>query len=369
MDDDPGLRAVLAATLGHTYRLEQAVDGADGLAAARAVRPDLILLDIAMPGMSGFETCMLLKREEATRGVPVIFLSALAQADDRLAAYEAGGEDFLGKPFDPDELLDKVEITLAHAAERERLASEAQNAFATAMTAMVSASELGGVMRFMRRSFACASLEELAATLIEAAAGWGLVASVQLRASRRRLSHNQDGVSSPLEESVLSTLSECGRLVSLKDRLAVNYPAVTLMIANMPISDAERCGRLRDDLALLAEAADSRVHALNNELAVETQRAALQKLMERTRATLTDLDGRYRRQKVQAIETLYGLLDEMENAFTGLGLTDAQEASIAAMLRNAVDHVLGLYEQGLPVDRHLGTLADELDDGIEAART
>jgi len=360
IDDDPALRAVLNASLGSVFDVTQAVNGLSGLSAAKVFQPELILLDISMPGMSGYETCMLLKRDQATQSIPVIFLSALAEPDDRLAAYEAGGEDFIAKPFDPDELQEKIDITLQRIAERKQLAEQAQTAFATAMTAMVSAGEIGVVMEFMRRSFACSTMEELAHALIESCAVWGLSASVQLRGAHRTLSRNRHGHSSPLETSVLTSLSGCGRLVSLRDRLAVNYPNVTLMIPDMPTSDAERCGRLRDDLAFLAEAANSRAHALDNEQAVHAQHQALQDMAGQTRAALADLEGHYQRQKIDAIETLHHMLSNVEDSFTGLGLSDAQELAVSGMLRQAVYHVLDLYEQGLPVDGHLRTLSANL---------
>ncbi|MCP4010483.1 MAG: response regulator, partial [Proteobacteria bacterium] len=75
--------------------------------------PDLILLDIRMPGMDGFEVCEKLKADERTRDIPVIFISALHEAVDKVRAFSAGGVDYITKPFQEDEVLARVKTHLA----------------------------------------------------------------------------------------------------------------------------------------------------------------------------------------------------------------------------------------------------------------
>lgn len=361
VDDDARLRALLEAALGPHYAVEQATDGRSGLAAAARAAPDLILVDIDMPCMTGYETCMLLKREEATRAVPVIFLSALDELDDRLAAYEAGGDDFLGKPFDPVELLDKVGATLRTVAERKRLKEERQSNFAMAMTALSTAGEIGAVLDFMRQSFACADHDALAEKMIGAIATYGLTGVVQLRGANATVTRNRDGASSSLESAVLCNLAGCGRIVALKHRLAISYERATLMVTDMPADDPDRAGRLRDHLAMVAEAADARIHALDDALAVQAQREVLQRLMDRTRTALADIDQHHADHRVRVIETLSGMLDRTEASFYGLGLTEAQEAALADTLREAVFRVVELFDGGLGIDAHLRAITAELE--------
>lgn len=360
IDDDPGLRALLRATLGDDYAVEQAVDGPSGLAAAARRRPDLILLDIKMPGMAGYEVCRALKGDDATRRVPVVFLSALNRVEDRLAAYEAGGDDFIAKPFDPVELLNKVAAVLRFQAECQRLAAESKEAFQAAMVAMTSASEIGMVLDFVRRSFDCADYAALADAVVAACASYGLAASVQIRGAAGSVARNRAGNSSPLEAGVLTTLAGCGRLVSQGRRTAVSFEHVTVMALDMPLEEADRVGRLRDDLALLAETADARVRAVDDALAVQAQGEALQRLLGRVHGALSDIDGRYQAQKVSAVAIMHGMLDRVESAVLGFGLSEQQEALVAETLRTAVYQVFELFDQGLGVDRHLHTITAEL---------
>lgn len=86
------------------YAVETATDGESALAAIRHGAPDLILLDVMMPGLSGFEVCQRVKQDPATRLTPVVLLTALTDQENRIAGINAGADDFLSKPFDPSEL-------------------------------------------------------------------------------------------------------------------------------------------------------------------------------------------------------------------------------------------------------------------------
>lgn len=360
IDDDPLQRELIVDVLEKSYDVAQAIDGESGIELAMRHPPELILLDVTMPGLSGLQVCRKLRENDATRAVPVIFLSALIQLEDRLAAYDAGGDDFLGKPFVPAELGNKVEATLRRVAERQCLLEEKQSAFATAMTALTTTSEIGAILNFLRQSFGCTGYESLAMAIIEGAAAWGLNVAVQLRGATGDVSRNHAGASSPLEAGVLGTLASCGRIATLGRRLAVNFDHVTLMAIDMPIDDPERNGRMRDNLAWLAEAADARVKALDNELALRTQRQALQRLVEKTGSALMEIENRRQLQKATALMHMQDMLMAMGRNYLLLGLTDEQEARIAEILNTGVDKVIGVFDEGLATDSHLREITEEL---------
>jgi len=123
VDDNPDLRAYLAAFLGEEYEVLTAVDGLEGLAAARSRRPDLVVSDVMMPRMDGYALCAELKRDPELAQVPLILLTARAEEGMKLAGYGLGADDYLGKPFSAEELLAKIRVFLGREALRRELDS------------------------------------------------------------------------------------------------------------------------------------------------------------------------------------------------------------------------------------------------------
>ncbi|GAW67317.1 histidine kinase [Geoanaerobacter pelophilus] len=101
VDDTPANIEILSETLGEEYELFFATSGADALELIRADKPDLILLDIMMPGMDGFELCSILKGDPATRDIPIIFVTAMIGEEEEIKGLELGAIDYLTKPISP----------------------------------------------------------------------------------------------------------------------------------------------------------------------------------------------------------------------------------------------------------------------------
>ena len=113
VDDEPNNVDYLEQELeGFGYSTVSASNGADALAIVETNPPDLILLDIMMPGMDGFKTCSILKSSDDTRFIPVIIMTALDAVEDRVKGIKAGADDFLTKPVDERELLARIETSL-----------------------------------------------------------------------------------------------------------------------------------------------------------------------------------------------------------------------------------------------------------------
>lgn len=109
VDDDPVIQKLLQVNFEmEGYSVITAGDGVEGLEKARANHPDAIVCDVMMPKMDGLEVARALKSDAATSGIPIILLSAKAQQADVKAGTDAGADEYLTKPFDPLELLERV---------------------------------------------------------------------------------------------------------------------------------------------------------------------------------------------------------------------------------------------------------------------
>jgi two-component system sensor histidine kinase/response regulator len=125
VDDTPANLGVLVETLGAAgYRLQVAEDGEEALAQTAQTAPDLILLDVMMPGLDGFETCRRLKAQPATADTPVLFMTALNETRDKVRAFAAGGVDYITKPIEHEEALARVRTHLALRRLQRQLADE-----------------------------------------------------------------------------------------------------------------------------------------------------------------------------------------------------------------------------------------------------
>jgi CheY-like chemotaxis protein len=109
-DDDPSLRELVRAVLGPRYRFVEAADGTEALVAARELSPDLIVLDVMLPGISGIEVLETIRSDEELKDMPVVVITAWSHAE--LEARVAGADRFVSKPFDPDDLSTAVEELL-----------------------------------------------------------------------------------------------------------------------------------------------------------------------------------------------------------------------------------------------------------------
>jgi two-component system cell cycle response regulator DivK len=112
-DNEPSRDALARRLVRRGYQVLPAVDGQQAVEVARASRPQLILMDLGLPVIDGWEATRQLKADAATRHIPIIVLSAHAMTDDRDLALEAGGDDFDSKPIHFERLLDKIEALLA----------------------------------------------------------------------------------------------------------------------------------------------------------------------------------------------------------------------------------------------------------------
>jgi CheY-like chemotaxis protein len=341
VDDVLITRRLMKAGLAHCFEVLDAESGEDALAMLETVQPAAIVLDVEMqPGMDGFEACRRIRGDERFACIPVVFVSARDAVEDRLSGYEAGGEDYIVKPFSAPELEAKLQKLIAAAEERQRLNGLARAASSAAMTAMISMSEMGALLEVIKQLGSAGGLHELADAMVAGMALYGLQGSVQLRTSEGVVMRSSDGEISPLEASVLDHLMKMGRLTQFKSRMIINFPSVSLLVRDMPQHDEERCGRLRDHLSMLLEAANVHVESLARMAEARRRDDLIVQVALRMIQTLGEVDRAQRDNQVAGRIALEGIRQRIDEACVSMLLTNGQEILLGRALDEGIEALL-----------------------------
>lgn len=165
----------------------------------------------------------------------------------------------------------------------------------------------------------------------------------------------------PLEVAVLNHVRHSGRIFQFKTRCVFNYGQVTLMVNNMPLDDAERCGRIRDNGALLAEGADARLRAIELERMAQQRQSGIAAALPRVHSTLDAVQTNYRRNCFELTQVMIEFQEAMLKSYIHLGLTDEQEELMTATANDYMQRMVGTQDESLHIVGQLEKLAAELE--------
>lgn len=362
VDDDPSGRMIAVDAL-EQHRLDHCsvheFESGEALLAAMDDGPDLVLLDIAMPGMDGISACRSM-RSSGFDQPQVLFISAKDDLETRLAAYDAGGSDFIVKPYEAEELVQKIRVAEQSLTRRQDLSQQAQFAREAAFTAMSSMGEMGVVMDFLRNSFVCQNPVALAESLLATLSQYGLAGLLEFRLDEGRRCFSSKGECSPLEASVLEHAAGMGRIFQFRDRLVVNYPSVTLLAMALPQDDPDRVGRLRDDLAIITEGADARLNAMETERRQLRQASGIGEAVAELTRTLVEIEKSQAAIRVQSMEIEANFLDELVDTFVRLGLSDSQERILTELAQQTHARINALHDDDYSLASNLETVIGRL---------
>lgn len=338
VDDEPAGRLTASFPFSDPhYQLTEFVSGPAFLAAV-GQNPDIVLLDIEMPGLNGIEVCRTLRQTTGWQG-PVIFVSCHDDMETRLHAYDAGGSDYIVKPFNAEELLQKVKVAEKILVEKQGFEDQVAMASQTAFTAMSAMGELGMIMQFLRTSFACVTCAQLARELLDVVHQYGLEGLVELNIDGEEQQVSTHGACTPLELSILQHGRGMGHQFQFRDRLVINYPSITLIVSKLPIDNPDAVGRLRDNLAILAEGASARLVALSADAAFKRQGHGIQGALGTLSGVLADTEKQQAAYRISALTSIDEYILALEHSFVHLELTHKQEEALTVMARQMAENL------------------------------
>jgi CheY-like chemotaxis protein len=338
IDDDKLSQKIISRTLqsgGFDPRL--AADGTSGIAEALRKIPDIILLDVEMPGMNGYEVCERLREMQETKDTPIVFLSSHSSIRERMQGYEVGADDYVVKPFEPEHLIARVNVLLKYKEQREELLEQYELARKTALIAMTGTSELGVAMQFLERSYAYTTFEELSRGLFDTTDRLQLNCSLMLSTDYGPLWFSSDGSIKPLEMEIMEMADKTTRFFDFGSRTIVNYQDISLLIKEMPLDDMERYGRLKDLMPVLLSAVYAKAGILKTEQALEEQSKELLSSFAKIRTSFYYLVKNLLENQSQSTEVLRSMTRELNMDLLRMGLDDDQEEYLLTRIDTAIE--------------------------------
>jgi len=360
VDDDPLVLEVIRTILQADCQIRTFACAEDCLAQLAAEKPDYFLLDINLPGIDGYALCRKIKDDAALRRTPVTFVSSHDTIDDRLRAYDAGGEDFIVKPFAPEELLRKLKVAQNMVLNQRSLAVQLKDAELLSSLAMANMDETGILLQFMSRLIAMDNATKVANGALELMQRFKLDGVVQIRLGSATQTISAAGKNLPLEVSVIEHVRQQGRIFEFRRRSVHNFERVTLMVNDLPLSDPDFCGRLRDHLSLAAQAIDSRLQTLQSEAAKRLAQAKTQSALKNIGDAVMELHSAQQNNSIAGEKLIQDLRESLLDAFCRLGLTDPQEKLLQDVVGGFTTEMVAVLEHGNETQRALLRLNDQL---------
>ena len=360
VDDDPMILDIIRAILEPDCQLQLFASAEDCLAQLESETPDLFLLDISLPGLDGYSLCRRIKDDARQHRIPVIFVSSHDTIEERIKGYDAGGEDFIVKPFEPEELLRKFIVAQSIVLNQRSLAGQLEDAELLSSLVMASMDETGILLQFMGKLIAMESAEEIASGLIELMHRYRLDSVVQTRVGNDTQTLSSEGKNLPLEVAVIDHVRDQGRIFEFRRRSVHNFERVTLMINNLPLEDPDFCGRLRDHLSVAAQGADSRLKAIQTESLSRRAQEGILSALEEVGNTIMELREAHQHNSVASSKLVVDLQDTLLDSFYRLGLTDNQEKFLQDMVSDFINQMLALLNQGEQTQGALQRLSSKL---------
>lgn len=362
VDDDPFVLDIIRGILAADYAVETFTSVAECQRRLEAQKPDMFLLDVRMPGMDGYTFCRLIKDDVALRQIPVTFVSSQDTIEARLKGYDSGGEDFIVKPFQMEEVLCKVQIAQQIIKGKQLLARKLEDYKVSSRQAAANLDEYVILVNFLRDLVSWNSAHEIAAGLLGMLENYKLDGVVQTRVSGQTQTLSVRGTDLPLEVSVVNYVRDKGkgRVFESGSRNVYNFEHLTLMVNNMPLHDLECCSRLRYHHCIAAESAETRLRALEIEADNQRSQTGIHESQGRIRTMMAAMQERHLNDKVASSDLFLRLENSLTMSFANLGLSDDQERHMEDLINGFMNEQLALLDRGKEIHETLQELSERL---------
>ena len=364
VDDEPVNLTILEELLQDSYELSIVQSGEECLQQVKTHIPDLILLDVNMPDMDGLETCARLKSAAETAEIPIIFVSALASQAELMAGYEAGGDDYITKPFSEEILRKKVQIVLASQQRKQELKQITDQAVEALESNISHTDELGRVVEFLHQCQTLSTLDELARNVFDCLREFELDSSLLILDEPENRIWFSDDIERPMESQILASLRGQDSVVSFGTRLAISSDHVTILVRKLP-SGQDQVERVRLYLSILVGGLDSRIHAMQREMLLDRRGQVLTRVLQVTSENLVNIDELHQQRKARSVEIVSTLGAEVKKSLVKLDLTKQQETALIRIIESTAAQIESVYDDEVKFNDQFQEVISDLSVALD----
>lgn len=365
VDDSKENRLLLKMLLEDDYSVTEADSGEACLAMIAENLPDLLLLDVEMPGVNGYQVCEQLRKQKDSENLPIIFVSGLDSVEERLAGFEAGGDEYIIKPVDAAQLLSKVELYLQKHREKLTAHNEAADAMRIAMEAMTVSSELGQIVEFVKSGQNLQSRRDIGEAMLTIAQEFQLKTSVMVKADGLQFFGCEKG---SVEAKFLERAANSAeRILTIGVRTVIRNDNIVLLIKNLPGEDENRSGRLRDHLAVLMDIANGYLVNLNAQSQLKEHRKEfINRIITIAEKQIKLTSEKLHNHNELSADIMQGMVGELESMLFSLGLEEDQEKKLMELAGQTSSKLEKLSTSTQDLDTELGVILESLYSFFEA---
>jgi DNA-binding response OmpR family regulator len=335
VDDSSTNHKIIGKFISDSYDQKIALSGKECLEHVSKDLPDLILLDVTMPDMDGYETCTKLRAMDEMKHVPILFLSGRCSTEEKLKGYEVGGDDYITKPFEAEELLVKIEKSIKNKIGMESLSNQIEKTTAFANKLLNNNGSIQLCLDFFRSLFQCETMDDLTQKFFDAIRRLGLSSSMQFTIGTKEFYYSDDGVHRDMEVAILSKMVGQKPFVEIGKRWVINYEQISLLIRNPPNESAESKEAVVDYLTTLVRGLHSRLIDIVAQSKLEFQKNKLKFVIKRANESLSTSEKQFSDLISKSNAIFQQLVNSIEDQVETLHITENQESAIYGLVRTA----------------------------------
>jgi DNA-binding response OmpR family regulator len=366
VDDDTTTGIMVESMLDDLAVVEYFPSAAACLEGLKNGFPDLFLLDVEMPEMDGYELCRRIRAIPEGKPVPVIFLSSHDRLDDILAGYDAGADDYVLKPFEHIGLQRKIDHLMRIVREKIEAQSQAKAVEEVVNVFTDSLNDNAIIIKYLRSLNECSEFQDVVDLTMSALDSSHVEGAIQIRMRKLEKTFSRAGEDRPMEIAVMNHVREMDHIFEFNTRAVFNFGHISILVTNMPLSDPGLCGRIRDNLAIVAESADAKLSAIQSGADKQRLRTEIAELLDGLGKSVGNYSRHYDEARAQASLHTSRLVDRLLASLAPVGMSADEEEGIVGLVRTESEKLIDLFDFAGETGTSLMELRSRLGNLLES---